>query len=68
MHYTMTVWSRDWESFNQSEVGRNEAEGLSNDELVEYLRWMACNRPKKYAELMTTFAKSQERQHTAMAI
>ena len=59
MHYADTDWSRDWENFNQSKVGKNEAEGLSNDELVEYLRWMACNKPRKYEQLMTAFAKTQ---------
>ena len=33
-----TQWPRDWESFNQSYVGRHEAEKLSNDELIEYLQ------------------------------
>lgn len=63
MHYNMTVWSRDWESFSQSAVGRNAAAGLSDDELVEYLRWMACNRPDKYARLMSAFVKTHEGMH-----
>ena len=56
-----TVWSRDWEHFNQSYVGKNEAEELTNDELIEYLRWMACNRPARYAKVMTAFANTQRR-------
>ena len=56
-----TVWSRDWERFNQSYVGKNEAEELTNDELIEYLRWMACNKPGRYAQVMTAFAKTQGR-------
>ena len=54
-----TQWSRDWESFNKSYVDRNEAEKLSNDELIEYLRWMACNKPARYAKVMTAFANTQ---------
>ena len=54
-----TQWSRDWESFNKSYVDRNEAEKLSNDELIEYLRWMACNKPSRYAKVMTAFANTQ---------
>lgn len=56
-----TVWSRDWERFNQSYVGKNEAEELTNDELIEYLRWMACNKPGRYAQVMTAFARTQGR-------
>ena len=62
-----TQWSRDWESFNKSYVGRNEAEKLSNDELIEYLRWMACNRPSRYAKVMTAFADTQ-RQPAGVAV
>ena len=54
-----TQWSRDWESFNKSYVDKNEAEKLSNDELIEYLRWMACNKPARYAKVMTAFANTQ---------
>ena len=54
-----TQWSRDWESFNKSYVGRNEAEELTNDEFIEYLRWMACNKPARYAKVMTAFANTQ---------
>ena len=67
MQNALGQWSRDWEHFNQSEVGRNEAEGLSNEELVEYLRWMACIRPEKYGELMTAFARAQG-QEVALAV
>ena len=62
-----TQWPRDWESFNQSYVGRHEAEKLSNDELIEYLRWMACSKPKKYAKVMSAFANTQ-RQPAGVAV
>ena len=68
MQFNMTIWTRDWEHFNQSEVGRNGAEGLTDDELVEYLRWMACNRPGKYVKVMTAFAKTQENPKTAVVM
>lgn len=51
-------WSRDWEQFNQSYIDRNEAEELTNEELIEYLRWLACNRPGRYAKVMTAFANT----------
>ena len=54
-----TQWSRDWEQFNQSYIDRNEAEELTNEELIEYLRWLACNRPGRYAKVMTAFASTQ---------
>ena len=56
-----TQWSRDWESFSKSYVGKNEAEELTNDELIEYLRWMACNKSARYAKVMTAFANTQRR-------
>ena len=68
MQFNMTIWTRDWEDFNQSEVGRNGAEGLTDDELVEYLRWMACNRPEKYVKVMTAFVMTQESPKSAMAM
>ena len=54
MDYHMTVWTRDWEEFEKAGVvGRNASEGLSDAEMIEYLRWMACNRPQRSAYLMT---------------
>mgnify|MGYP002625085475 CR=1 FL=1 len=52
-------WSRDWNQFNQKNVGKNEAEGLSDKELIEYLKWMACHKPDKYAQVMVAFMKAQ---------
>ena len=68
MQLDKMMWTRDWEQFNQSQVGRNAAEGLTNDELVEYLRWMACNRPQKYAQVMTAFARTQESRPECLAM
>lgn len=53
-------WSRDGFQFNQTNAGRNEEEGLSNEELMKYLQWMACNRPEKYGKLMIVFAKFKD--------
>lgn len=41
MQFTMNVWTRDWESFNQKNVGRSEAKGLSDDEIIEQNRELA---------------------------
>ena len=53
MQQIVAMWSRDWATYDLAHVGGRIADGLSDDELVEYLRWMACNRPQRYAYLMT---------------
>ncbi|MBR1634439.1 MAG: hypothetical protein IJ682_05155 [Lachnospiraceae bacterium] len=58
MHLNMTLWSRDWEHLYN-------AKDLTDGELLEYLRWMACNRPAEYAKLMTSFLQKQEREMSA---
>ena len=46
----------------------NGAEGLSDDEVIEYLRWMACNRPERYVRVMSAFAQTQGIPKTAVAV
>ena len=68
MQFNMTIWTRDWEHFNKTESGMNGAEGLSDDEVIEYLRWMACNRPERYVRVMSAFAQTQGIPKTAVAV
>lgn len=58
MQLNMTVWSRDWEHLDSTK-------DLSDGEFMEYLRWMACNRPEEYARLMTSFMQKQEKRMPA---
>jgi hypothetical protein len=53
MQQEVAMWSRNWAMYDMAHSGGRIAEGLSDEELVEYLRWMACNRPQRYAYLMT---------------
>ena len=59
MKIMMPRWSRDWELYDDSHLAGNIIAGLTDDEVVEYLRWMACNRPQRYASIMTAFMEKQ---------
>lgn len=58
MQLNISAWSNDWENYSRSRSGSNDEE-LTDDEVIEFLRWMACHRPKKYVEGMMSFAQSQ---------
>lgn len=60
MELNISTWSRDWENYSCSRSDSVEEE-LTDEEVIEFLRWMACYRPKKYVEVMTNFASSQGR-------
>ena len=60
----------NWENFdiaNATIVDARYADGktkISAAQMMDYLRWMACFRPKDYGALMMAF---QERYRTAVA-
>ena len=68
MQLMTSQWSRDWELFDDAHSGGNIASGLSDDEVVEYLRWMACNRPQKYVTLMTAYSEKRSMRTSAVAV
>ncbi|MCR5451692.1 MAG: hypothetical protein K6F00_03580 [Lachnospiraceae bacterium] len=72
MQVDSTVWSQDWERFDHIRSEKNSENNmmteLSDEEFVEYLRWMACNRPQKYIHLMTAFAEQQNMRKQAIAV
>ncbi len=68
MQIMSSKWSRDWELFDEAHSGGNIASGLSDDEVVEYLRWMACNKPKKYGILMTAYSEKRSMNASVVAV
>ena len=48
-------WTANWEDFDRGVSDKKGAKDLTDDEFVEYLRWLACHKPAKYSAIMVSF-------------
>ena len=58
----LIVWHKDWLNLTQE-----ERTNLTDEELLEYMQWLACNEPKKYGELMMNVLFLQGRFNSELA-
>lgn len=60
MDIKIRKWSHDWEHFNFGGVSvadESKADGMSSlswNEVMEYMEWLAINKPQKYGKIMMT--------------